>query len=566
MTGPIRVLIVEDSEDDAALVLRELRRGGYDLIYERVDTREAFNAALDQKTWDIIISDYTMPNFKGTDALEILKLKGIDIPFIFVSGTIGEDTAVEAMKNGAHDYIIKGNLKRLLPAVERELREAKLREEQRKAEETINYLAYHDVLTGLPNRTALRDQMLELILTSKLKNESFVLLMMNMDRFKEINFTLGYQNGDILLKQVKERLHGTMRDRYTAARMEGDKFAVLIPDIDADGAMGIAGKIIKAFEKPFVLETLPLDISVSIGVAIFPGHGEDADTLLRRGDIAMHTAKNIEGGFCLYSPQYDQYSTARLGLMAELRHAIEEDQLFLLYQPKINLRTGETIGLEALCRWNHPKSGIIPPDQFISLAESTGLIRQLTLWVIKEVLRQSRNWRQTGIEVSVAVNISAKNLQTPQLLDQLEGIFSTWGVVPGALRLEITESVIMADPQHAMDILKRLTNMGMHFSIDDFGTGYSSLGYLQRLPVDELKIDKSFVMNMLAEESSSMIVHSIIELAHNLCFKVVAEGVENKEILDRLALLGCDYGQGYFISKPIPPAEITAWFAKQGTK
>lgn len=566
MAEPIRVLIVEDAEDDAALVLRELRRGGYDLIYERVDTREAFNAALDQKTWDIIISDYTMPNFRGTDALEILKLKGIDIPFIFVSGTIGEDTAVDAMKNGAHDYIIKGNLKRLLPAVERELREAKLREEQRKAEETINYLAYHDVLTGLPNRTALRDQMLELILTSRLKNESFALLMMNMDRFKEINFTLGYQNGDILLKQVKERLHGTMRDRYTAARMEGDKFAVLISDIDADGAMGIAGKIIKAFEKPFVLETLPLDISVSIGIAIFPGHGEDADTLLRRGDIAMHMAKNIEGGFCLYSPQYDQYSTARLGLMTELRHAIEEDQLFLLYQPKIDLRTGQTIGLEALCRWNHPKSGIIPPDQFISLAESTGLIRQLTLWVIKEVLRQSRNWRQTGIEVSVAVNISAKNLQTPQLLDQLEGIFSTWGVVPGALRLEITESVIMADPQHAMDILKRLTNMGMHFSIDDFGTGYSSLGYLQRLPVDELKIDKSFVMNMLAEESSSMIVHSIIELAHNLRFKVVAEGVENKETLDRLALLGCDYGQGYFISKPIPPAEITAWFDKQGTK
>lgn len=559
MGQPLRALLIEDSEDDAALVVHELKRGGYDLIYERVDTREAVNAVLDQKTWDIIISDYTMPNFKGTDALEILKLKGIDIPFIFVSGTIGEDKAVEAMKNGAHDYVIKGNLKRLIPAIERELKEAKLREERTKAEEMVNYLAYHDVLTGLPNRTMLRDNMLELIQTSRLKNSSFTLLIMNLDRFKEINATLGYQNGDILLQQIKERLQETMRGAYIIARLEGDKFALLISDTDAEGAVRAAGKIIKFFEKPFFLETLPLDISVSIGIALFPGHGEDSDALLRRGDIAMHTAKKIESGFCIYSSQYDQYSPARLSLMAELRHSIDEDHLFLMYQPKIDLRSGQTIGLEALVRWQHPTLGVILPDQFISLAEQTGLIKEITFWVLKEALRQSRGWHQAGIEISVAVNLSVRSLQAPQFHDQIIGFLSAWGVASGLLRFEITESIIMVDPELAMGIIAKLTDIGIRFSIDDFGTGYSSLSYLQSLPVDELKIDKSFVMKMMVNEGSAIIVRSIIELAHNLGFKVVAEGIEDEETLNRLALLGCDYGQGYFISRPMPHEETTTW-------
>ncbi len=559
MGEPVRVLIVEDSEDDAALVVHELKRGGYDPVYERVDTREAFGAALDHKTWDLIISDYTMPHFRGTEALEIMKLKGIDLPFIFVSGTIGEDKAVEAMKNGAHDYVIKGNLKRLLPAVEREMREAKSREERRKAEETIIYLAYHDFLTGLPNRTMLRDRLLELILTSKLEGSSFALLIVNLDRFTEVNFTLGHQNGDIILKQIKERLQDAVHEASIIARLEGDKFALLLSDTDADRALQVAKKIRKEQEKPFLIEGLSLDVSVSIGIVLFPGHGGDADTLLRKGDIAMHTAKKMESGLCLYSPQYDQYSPARLSLMAELRHSIDEDHLFLMYQPKIDLRSGQTIGLEALVRWQHPKLGVILPDQFISLAEQTGLIKEITFWVLKEALRQSRGWHQAGIEISVAVNLSVRSLQAPQFQDQIIGLLSAWGVASGSLRFEITESIIMVDPELAMGIIAKLTDIGIHFSIDDFGTGYSSLSYLQSLPVDELKIDKSFVMKMMVNEGSAIIVRSIIELAHNLGFKVVAEGIEDEETLNRLASLGCDYGQGYFISRPMPHEETTTW-------
>ena len=267
--------------------------------------------------------------------------------------------------------------------------------------------------------------------------------------------------------------------------------------------------------------------------------------------------------FQFYSGSLNAAANERLILEGELRHAIEENQFFLLYQPKIDIRSGRTIGVEALVRWQHPQRGTIPPDQFISLAEQTGSIKQLTLWVLKEALRQSRSWQKAGLEISVAVNLSVRSLQAPQLLDHIKGLLSTWGVVSSSLRLEITESIIMADPGLALEIITQLTAMGIRFSIDDFGTGYSSLSYLQRLPVDEIKIDKSFVMNMMADENSAAIVGSIIDLAHHLGLKVVAEGVENKDILDRLTSAGCDVAQGYLISRPISQADLVAWLENQ---
>ena len=559
MTRPLRVLIVEDSEDDAALVLRELRRSGYDPTYERVDTPKTMNAALDQKSWDIVISDYTMPHFSVPAALELLKAKALDLPFIIVSGTIGEEIAVAAMKSGAHDYIMKGNLTRLNAAIEREIKEAEIREERRKAEETIQYLAYYDPLTGLPNRTLFRDRLLELILTSRLENASFALIIMDIDQFKEVNNTLGHHNGDLLLKEIGERLRDTIQEAHTIARLEGNKFALLLSDTAAEGAAQGADKIIRRLEEPFSLEGLSFELSAGIGVAIFPGHGEDADTLLRLADMMIHVARLRGDNYVIYSSQYDQYSPSRLALMGELRHGIESDQLFLLYQPKIDLKTGQAIGAEALVRWKHPKLGALTPDQFIAPAERAGLIKQLTLWVLKEALKESRRWDQAGVEISTAVNLSVRNLQSPQLLDQIKGLLSTWGVAPSRLRLEITESILMADPTHAMKVLTQLTSLGIRFSIDDFGTGYSSLGYLQRLPVDEIKIDKSFVMGMTTDKNKTIIVHSVIDLSHNLGLKVVAEGVESKEVMDRLVSFGCDAAQGYFISKPITGTEFTNW-------
>ncbi len=680
---PLRVLIVEDSEDDKELALRELRHGGYDPVHERVDTAEAMGMALDQQAWDIIISDYSMPNFNAPAALEVLKARALDIPFIIVSGTIGEETAVAAMKAGANDYIMKGNLIRLIPAIERELREAEVRRAGKKAEEalkaserryrniaenalvgiyqsnlkgeilyvndalariyefespeemisegaapryknlkdrevflenlkksgkvnnfeletltkrgetrnllvsatldgeilsgmviditgrkqaeeTAHHLAYYDILTDLPNRILLYDRIQQAIIIGKRENRSLSILIMDLNRFKEINSALGHNNGDLLLQQVGLRLRDLLREADTVARLGGDEFAILLIKSDVEGATEVAGKIIARLEEPFLISGLSIDVSASIGIALFPGHGENAVTLVQHADTAMYKAKETESGVAVYSPKYDRYSPERLALMGDLRHAIDADQFFLLYQPKIDLKSGKTIGVEALVRWKHPRLGIVPPDQFIALTEHTGSIKQLTVWVLKEALRQSRIWHQTGVEVSVSVNLSVRSLQSPQLLEQIKGLLTTWGVASSSLRLEITESMIMADPALAMGVIKQLTAMGIRFSIDDFGTGYSSLSYLQRLPVDEIKIDKSFVMNMMADENSAAIVGSIIELAHNLGLKVVAEGVENKDTLDRLTLLDCDAAQGYLISKPIPQDDLTAWLDKQG--
>ncbi|MEK6577315.1 MAG: bifunctional diguanylate cyclase/phosphodiesterase, partial [Nitrospirota bacterium] len=354
----------------------------------------------------------------------------------------------------------------------------------------------------------------------------------NLDRFEEINNTLGHDNGDIILQQIAIRLQGICGEPNRVARLGGDVFAALLQRTDAEGAAKKAEEIIVAIKDPLSIADLSIEVSASIGISLFPGHGADADSLIRRAEIAMYAAKRTEGALCIYSPQYDQYSQKRLTLMGELRQAIEQDQLFLLYQPKIDLKTGKTIGVEALCRWQHPKSGIIPPNDFIYLAERGGLIKELTLWVIKEAMRQSRIWHKGGIEVPIATNLSVRSLQNLQLLDKIKGLISTWGIAPSSIRFEITESIIMQNPELAMEIITELSAMGIRFSIDDFGTGYSSLSYLQRLPVDEIKIDKSFVINMETDKNNAMIVRSVIELGHNLGLKVTAEGVENKEVMD----------------------------------
>ena len=334
---------------------------------------------------------------------------------------------------------------------------------------------------------------------------------------------------------------------------------MLLPATGVEGAIKAANQALKALEEPFVLGVLTLDMGASIGIALWPDHGEDADALLQRADIAMYMAKQSHDGYTVYSSERDETSPRRLALMGELRHAIDDNQLFPLYQPKINLQSGRAVGVETLVRWRHPNLGVIPPDQFIPLAEQTGLIKPLTIWVLTAALRQCRLWLEAGLEFSVAVNLSVRNLLDPQLPTQVGELLKICGVAPKFLELEITESIIMADPAHAMEVLAELRKMGIGLSIDDFGTGYSSLGYLKKLAVDEIKIDKSFVKEMAHNEDDTAIVRSTIDLAHNLGLKVVAEGVESQETLDRLAALGCDEAQGYHISRPIPAPELTRW-------
>ena len=562
MSKRLRVLIVDDSENDALLLLRGLRRGGFDVDFARVETAEGMAAALAGQPWDIVISDYSMPHFSGLAALALLKQSGLDLPFVLVSGTVGEDVAVEAMKAGAHDYVMKGNLQRLSTAIERELREVEVRRERKSAEERLRYLAQYDPLTSLPNRNLLYESLEQAVASHREENRPLALMLMDLDHFKEINDTMGHQLGDLLLLQVGSRLRSALGESATVARLGGDEFGVLLPGVNEKGATLAAHKLLKILEPPFLIGELTMNARASIGIAFFPKHGEDRDALMRRADIAMYLAKESASGYAIYSPERDSYSPERLALMAELHSAIDNNQLFLAYQPKINLGTGTITGVEALARWQHPKLGLIPPDQFIPMAERTGFIKPLTLWGLEVAMRQSRSWLEQGLAVPVSVNLSPRILHDGSFPDRIEELLEKHGIAPEQLELEITESVIMAEPAHALDILTRISRMGVALSIDDFGTGYSSLGYLKRLPVDAVKIDKSFVIHMTNDEDDAQIVRSILDLAHNLDLKVIAEGVENREIWDRLRALGCEEAQGYYMSRPLAAPEMTQWLCE----
>jgi len=559
MGEPLRVLIVEDSEIDMLLVLNEIRRGGYEPVHQRVDSAAAMREALNGAEWDIVLSDYAMPQFSGLDALRLLQESGRDLPFIVLSGTIGDEVAVETMKAGAHDYLLKNNLARLVPAIRRELKEAQDRRERVKAQNMILYLAYHDPLTGLFNRIGFELRLKEAIQARSPQKNPFAVLMMDIDHFKAINDSLGHHHGNLLLKEVGVRLRRVLKESDKIARVGGDEFAVMIPSCDSGRAVQAAGAILTALEEPFLLESLSLFVAASIGISVFPGQGENPTVLMQHADVAMYAAKQNAGGYALYTPEQDKYSPRLLMLMSDLHRAISENELFLVYQPKISLKTSQTIGVEGLVRWRHPKLGIIPPEQFVSITEDTGLIKPLTLWVANEAIRQAHAWYQAGWKFPVAVNISTRNLLDPQLPEHLAGLLSTWGVPAQLFEMEVTESAIMKNPLLAMETARRLSGMGMRITIDDFGTGYSSLTYLKKLPVDSIKIDKTFVKDMVTNEDDREIVRSTIELAHNLKLSVTAEGVETQETWEQLAALNCNAAQGFYMSAPLPSPELALW-------
>jgi predicted signal transduction protein with EAL and GGDEF domain len=347
----------------------------------------------------------------------------------------------------------------------------------------------------------------------------------------------------------------------TVARLSGDEFAMLLPNVSGlHHATEVAKRILDVVRRPFVVAGVELDIDASIGIAVHPLHGEDAHRLIQRADIAMYMAKEDRSDYEVYSTEHDGYSAARLALAAELRGAIEREELTVYYQPKVDLKSGLVTGAEALVRWTHPDRGFMAPDEFIGVAEHTGLIRPLTTMVLRSALRQCRRWDDEGLQLGVSVNLSVRSLLDLHLPASVEALLAEFDVHPSRLTLEITESSIMADPIRAADIVDRLSELGVGLAIDDFGTGYSSLSYLKRLPVTEIKIDKSFVMAMTTEENDAVIVRSTVDLGQNLGLRVVAEGVESHEMWLQLQELGCDVAQGYHISKPLPPGEFRAWF------
>jgi diguanylate cyclase (GGDEF)-like protein len=430
--------------------------------------------------------------------------------------------------------------------------------DQRAAE--VEHQALHDSLTGLPNRALFRDRGQLALATAARNRTSGAVMLLDLDRFKEVNDTLGHDQGDALLRDVATRLKATLRNSDTVARLGGDEFTILLPDVpDKRSAMAVAGKVATALQQPFLVGGVTLDIEVSIGVAVFPEHGDEIDTLVSRADVAMFVSKRDHSGSTAYAAELDANTPRALSLLGELRRALDNGDLFLDYQPKADIATGEVVGVEALVRWKHSTLGLVPPADFVPLAERTGLIYPLTQFVMNTALQECRGWLDSGLELPVAINISARNLLDDQFPELVASLLRKWRVPPRMLQLEITENSMMGDPVRVRASLLALTDLHVTLSIDDFGTGYSSLSYLKDLPVRELKIDRSFVMDLRAHPANRMIVNSVISLGQNLGLRVVAEGVEDQDAWGELAALGCDLAQGFFLARPMSGNDIPAW-------
>ncbi|MDQ3934826.1 MAG: EAL domain-containing protein [Actinomycetota bacterium] len=475
------------------------------------------------------------------------------IPYAGIAQRIEEDTRTLYIAIGFGLLLVWGSIIAIVAGASQRLRrQAAEKEEQ----------ALSDDLTGLPNRTMFANLVESTIASVSRRKKMGVVMLMDLDRFKDVNDTLGHHNGDLLLQRIGSRLHSVLRETETVARLGGDEFAILLPEIaDRQSVVPVVRRVLKVLEEPVVVGGLALQCEGSLGIAVFPEHGKTVDSVMRAADVAMYMAKENRSGYEFYDVRRHEHrhDAGRLALIGELRRAMDETELVLYYQPKVNMRTGRAEGVEALARWHHPERGLLSPDEFIPLAERSNLLRPMTLYLLDSALRQANAWRTRGLEVSVAVNLSMQNLIDLRLPNDLARLLTSWRLPPGSLELEITESTIMADHRRAMTILTRLNKMGVALSVDDFGTGYSSLAYLQNLPVDFIKIDKSFCISMGDDPGNATIVQSTIDLGHNLGLKVVAEGVETVEAYNKLAELGCDYAQGYFLSRPLAPDKATAW-------
>ena len=426
-------------------------------------------------------------------------------------------------------------------------------------EQRIMNLAYRDTLTGLPNRTLYAERLDHALAAAERDRTPLAVLLMDVDHFKYVNETLGHAIGNLLLLEVAARVRDVVpRKGNTVARLGGDEFAILLPGNGVLEAHRTADAVLRALEAPMTLEGHHVDVRASIGIAVAPDHGTERATLLRHADVAMYAAKRTNVGVLAWDDRHDQHSRERLSLMGDLRKAVDRNELTLVYQPKVALRKSMEHHAEALVRWQHPARGLVPPSEFIPFAEQTGYIREITQWVLTGAIAQCAMWRRDGLLMNVSINISTRDLIDVRLSERVAALLQAHGCAAHWITLEITETGILDDPARAVENLGRLHALGCRLAIDDYGTGYSSLAYLQRLPFDELKIDKSFVTNMARDAGDAMIVRSTVDLAHKMGLAVVAEGVDDEGALKQLRALRCDMVQGYLLCRPIPPAEITA--------
>lgn len=560
---PLKLLLIEDSEDDAVLLCDALTRSGRrPLLHRRVSSAAQLIAALNEAEWDVVIGDHAIPDFSSIEALRALRAAGKDVPLIVYSGATQEQLAISALQEGANDCIQKGNVHRLLSAIERELRYAEVLRARNQAESHLHRLAYYDDMTGLPNRNYFCEQV-----NAALQRQpaGAAVIYVDLDRFMRLNNTFGYAVGDALMRQVAERLRHCVAEAGLLARFRGDEFGIFLETADPVEVKGLAERITAEFQRPFVHETLEFFVTVSMGISCHPADGDDAQTLLMNAAIAMSLAKDLwRSNYKVFVKSMGEANSRKLVLESALRHAIQRNELFLHLQPIVDLQAGGISGCEALVRWRHPEFGLIGPDTFIPLADESGFIIELGDWVLREACRQVRKLHLAGYGwLSLSVNVSAVQFAQPQLLNQISSALAETGFPPEALTIEITESVLMQDAQLAIGTLRALKEKGIKIAVDDFGTGYSSLAYLRRFTIDVLKIDKSFIQDLSSDADNEAIVSAIAVLARSLKLGVVAEGVETGEQLELVRQIGCDRMQGYYYSRPIEAGAFSGLLADE---
>ena len=551
------ILVVDDDRTVRMALVDAFTRENYE-VEEANNGMQALNICKRHMP-DLVLMDAVMPELDGFDACQMIRElpHGSDIPVLMITALDDEQSIVRAFSSGATDYVSKPiNFSVIKQRVARLIKASK-------AEQDVKKLAYHDPLTGLPNRTYLKQQLAVTVNRAATEKPRFAILFLDLDRFKMINDTMGHDAGDLLLKAVADRIRHCVRENNFVARLGGDEFTVVLENIAClEGASSVAEKICRSVARPFVFMQQKMFVTTSIGISIFPDDGEDVSALIKHADSAMFRAKEKRNDFCFYERGMEAEIAKRLKLEQELRKAIDSDQLVLHYQPQIDFKTGDLVGAEALVRWEHPLKGLVPPDVFIPLAEESGLINQLTDWVLENAAIQIKRWLDDGHSLTLAVNLSVKDLVQENMHAKLESLIKRIDLPKNVLELEITESTLMDHPELMITELNKIKTMGITVAVDDFGSGYSSLNYLKKLPVDVLKIDRSFISDIESDPNDSAIVAGIIALAKNLGMSTVAEGVETEAQRYILEQLGCDTFQGYLISKPVPPQLFAEQFLK----
>ena len=561
----IRILYLEDSEADAELVQALLEEGGIACALTRVETEEAFIAALESGELDLILSDKSLPAYDGLSALVRARQRRPEVPFILVSGTLGDEEAViETLKAGVTDYVPKERLARLVRVVQRALQEAEARAARQRYEARVQQLAFYDGLTGLPNRALLEDRLRMALAHAQRSEQGVALLFLDLDRFKAVNDTLGHPAGDVLLREVAERLPRCLREGDTAARWGGDEFIVLVPDLPgkrpaaAEAVAVVIEKIREVLSGPVKVESQEFEISMSIGVALYPGDGASVTDLIKNADTAMYQAKDKgRNTYRFFTEDMHTLARERLFLENELRRALRRSEFTLHYQPQVKTRGGVIVGAEALLRWRHPDRGWISPAEFVPVAEDIGQIQTIGTWALDHVLAQINTWRAMGLRTPhISVNVSAHQLKDQAFARTVEELLAAHALPPECLELEFTESAMVQE--ETLSTVCAIARLGVTLAVDDFGTGYSSLNYLKRFPIDTLKIDQSFVRDLESDPNDAALIRAIIAMARSLQLRVIAEGVETEPQRLLLSKYGCLEYQGFLFSPPVPAEAFTA--------